>query len=133
MQQIDIDFEVWKALTAKRRDESHSYNQVLRELLGIASEGADEPAAMDLVLAGRALGGRFLPNGTQLRAKYKGAWHHAEIKDAQLVDVDGAVYDSASAAARAVTSTNVNGLTFWDVKRPSDSAWRKLMTLSRQS
>lgn len=36
--QIDIDFEVFKALTALRESEADSYNAVLRRLLGLTSQ-----------------------------------------------------------------------------------------------
>lgn len=54
--QIDIDFEVFKALTALRHNETHSYNSVLRELLKL------DPAEPYLKkIKGKILGGRFLP------------------------------------------------------------------------
>lgn len=133
MQQIDVDFEVWKALTLRRKSEGHSYNDVLRELLQLT----ETPAVLARAKTdgteknGRALGGRFLPNGTRLRSNYKGEWHHAEIVKGALIGSNGLPYDSASAAARAITNTNVNGLTFWEAKRPSDSDWRKLVALPR--
>jgi hypothetical protein len=37
--QIDIDFEVFKALTALRQSEVDSYNAVIRRLLGLQTEG----------------------------------------------------------------------------------------------
>jgi hypothetical protein len=36
--QVDIDFEVYKALTALRESESDSYNAVIRRLLGLQNE-----------------------------------------------------------------------------------------------
>ncbi len=126
MQQIEVDFDVWKALTAKRTNASHDYNDVLRDMLGLPiSEKPDADVASTVAL-GKRLGGRFLPNGSKMRATYKGALHFAEITEGQLRGNGGQVFSSASAAARAVTGTNVNGLTFWDFKRPGDSDWRKL-------
>lgn len=124
--QIDIDFEVFKALTARRESEAHSYNEVLREILNLnpKSKGPERPH-------GRHLGGRFLPNGTELRAKYKDNYYYAEIAGERLL-LEGETYASASAAARAVTGNNVNGLNFWDVKRPGDVDWKRLMTLPKE-
>lgn len=135
MQQIDIDFEVFKALTIRRKNEAHSYNEVLRELLGLSSsnqsnETGDEASNW---MDGRTFGGRFLPNGTRLRATYKQQLYEANIFDGKLVDISGRHYSSVSAAARAVTKNNVNGLTFWHVKRPSDATWRKLALLPKVS
>jgi hypothetical protein len=80
---------------------------------------------------GRVIGGRYLPEGSELRAKYKDAYYFAKIADGQLVGRDGKAFGSASAAARAVTGTNVNGLTFWEVKRPNDNNWQKLLEIPR--
>ena len=121
--QIEIDFDVFKALTGQRQSENHSYNDVLRGLLGL-------PEAADHTLRGRDVGGRFLPNGTELRSRHKGNIHIAEIISERLV-YEGRTFPSASSAARAVTGTNVNGLTFWEVKRPGDVDWRKLSALPR--
>ena len=123
--QIDIDFDVFKALTVMRQSEVHSYNDVIRDLLGLESK--DEMKGSS---EGRLLGGRFLPNGTKLRAKYKDGYYEAEIRKGGLW-YNEKRYSSASSAARAVTGTNVNGLTFWEVKRPNDFDWLKILMLAR--
>ncbi|MGN6288592.1 MAG: hypothetical protein ACTHNA_04930 [Sphingopyxis terrae] len=43
--QIDIDFEVFKALTALRQSESDSYNGVIRRLLGLSNSVGDPNSA----------------------------------------------------------------------------------------
>lgn len=49
--QIDIDFEVFKALTALRGSESDSYNAVIRRLLGLPSlAGEVAPPAVNALL-----------------------------------------------------------------------------------
>lgn len=133
MPQIDVDFDVWKALTVRRVTESHGYNDVLRDMLGLSATPPEltNPVAKPASVGGRVLGGRFLPNGSQLRATYKGAVYYAEISTNKLVDADGKVFASASAAASAITGTNVNGLTFWEVKKPTDDEWGKLISLPR--
>jgi predicted CopG family antitoxin len=147
MQQIDIDFEVFKQLTARRRSESHTYNEVIRELLEIdkgetiwtGSEdrlAEEEQAEEDFYQSrGTAKGfssrGLFLPNGTLLRATHKGANHSSQIIDGKWVSSDGMKYDSPSAAASAITKNNVNGWRFWQAKRPSDAEWRNLDMLPK--
>ncbi|WP_375426955.1 DUF2924 domain-containing protein [uncultured Sphingomonas sp.] len=133
MQQIEVDFEAWKLLTVRRDGEHHSYNDVVRELLGLCPVDAASASSTSsqVTTGGRTLGGRFLPNGSRLKARYKGQMHYAEIRDNQLIDVEGKRFGSASAAAGAITGTNVNGLTFWEVRRPSDGEWRKLVSLAR--
>lgn len=140
MQQIEIDFEVFKALTNLRESESHTYNEVLRDLLKLEKTfGRRISEQMGGFAKGFALAsaqgfmasGRLLPSGSLLRAKYKGVAYNASIIDGTWTDEDGNNHGSASAAARAITQTNVNGLTFWEVKRPSDAEWRKLDALPK--
>jgi predicted CopG family antitoxin len=142
MQQIDIDFEVFKALTALRKSETHTYNEVVRDLLGLKKtfnrQISDIGSTMSQTFGpegaqGRAVAGRFLPHGTLLRAKYKSLFYNAKILNGEWVDENGDIFPSASGAATAITGNNVNGLSFWETKRPSDSEWRKLSALPKTS
>lgn len=141
--QVEIDFDVYKALTARREHEMHTYNDVLRNLLGLESiqepEEAESPlqAASDSIA--RRLGmfgfysrGIHLPNGTMLRARYKQREHKARIVNDKWFDELEREHSSPSAAASAITGTNVNGLRFWEAKRPSDTAWLRLELLRNQ-
>ncbi|WP_081988057.1 DUF4357 domain-containing protein [Sphingomonas sp. 37zxx] len=146
--QIDIDFEVFKALTVRRANEEHSYNEVLRSLLGLDDEvspddlAAAPPANKVVVTAKRRrpinLGSdkkpfvtRYgdLPHGTCLRAIYQGQRYTASIDDGRWVAEDGTEHASPSGAAGAITGTNVNGLRFWRAKRPNDTEWQRLDVL----
>ena len=130
--QVDIDFDVYKALTALRRSEDHSYNDVLRERLKLPVGTSSEPQLRGIGgAAGRLLGGRYLPSGTELRATYKGRLYNAFIKGGELVDEGGTAHASASAAARAITKNSVNGLAFWEAKRPGDIHFQKLLSLPK--
>ena len=140
VQQIEIDFEVFKALTALRQSETHTYNEVIRDLLGLKKTGvrriSDSFGSIAQALGpgkeqGFVASGRFLPDGTTLRARYKGQEFYGFVRDGRWLDAEGAEHSSASAAARAITQTNVNGLTFWEVKRPSDTNWTKLVGLPK--
>ncbi|RIA35450.1 hypothetical protein DFR49_4227 [Hephaestia caeni] len=130
--QIDIDFEVFKELTARREHEAHTYNDVLRELLGMDSsidrlEGIGREDG--LVSGGRksfVLRDGELPDGTKLRAIYKGTGYRATIQDGRWVDSEGREHRSPSAAASAISHTNVNGLRFWHAKRPNDHDFTRL-------
>ena len=142
MQEILIDFEVFKALTAMRLNERHSYNDVIRDFLNLDSL-TDPMDAADILLEGdsisestRAVGflaargfstrGIFLPNGTILRATYKQVLHTAKIDAGRWLSENGKTQTSPSAAAKEITSTNVNGLRFWHAKRPTDLDWYRL-------
>ncbi|MEP2612455.1 hypothetical protein [Marinobacter alexandrii] len=128
MATVEIDFDVYKELTARRATEATTYNDVIRDLLGIGreSETAKEKKA---AIAGLELKGVFLPNGTQLRVTYKGETYTAEIRDGAWIGSDGVRRNTPSDAACAITQTNVNGWRFWKVKRPSDTRWQVLNAL----
>lgn len=58
--QIEIDFDVFKELTASRRAETVSYNDMLRELLNLPESRITSPVAVE----GWTWKGVTLPNGT---------------------------------------------------------------------
>jgi hypothetical protein len=70
--------------------------------------------------------GLLLPNGTVLRARYKGLEYRAEIQSDTWVDGNGQRYFSPTAAAKAITGNSVNGWRFWEAWRPGDDKWRRL-------
>jgi hypothetical protein len=128
MPTIDIDFEVYKALTVRREVESDTYNDVVRGLLGLqrskASATAGSAKANGANKAWVSKGVMF-PEGTEFRANYKGQMKTARIKNGRLVLDGKGASSSLSHAARLVTNTSVDGWTFWEVKRPADIEWRK--------
>jgi hypothetical protein len=115
---IDIDFDVFKALTNRRSSESVTYNDVLREMLGLPSATASPQASGD----GWTWKGVTLPNGTELRAEYKGQAYFAKIEGGKWMQ-NGKPRSSPSAAAYAITQSGINGWWFWSVKRPGDVIW----------
>ncbi len=142
---IDIDFEVFRALTALRQSESDGYNDVIRRLLNLPDREAElRPGEVDIpglsVVSHNALapeaGGVwfsnvFLPNGTAFRATYKGKTYRAWIKKSQWVDESGIVRTSPSDAATSITGNNVNGWRFWFARRPQDEDWQRMDALKR--
>jgi len=137
---IQVSLDVFKELTA-RLQEGQTHDDVVRELLELDSVAEPEPPNpfehLDQFSTGimRGLGGPasgfhsrglWLPNGTQLRARYKQRLYQAQIADGKWVDSKGNEFSSPSAAATAITLTNVNGLRFWEAKRPTDNGWRRL-------
>lgn len=159
--QIEIDFEVFKALTALRMSETDSYNHVLRRLLKLPPPPAFEEIANALAQAatgvqdsskprglfgGRtnaltgmatnsllaaALGGVWfngihLPDGTRLKATYKGTQYDAVINEGKWVGSDGITRSSPSDAASAISNTNVNGWRFWHALLPNSNEWMRL-------
>lgn len=127
MATVEIDFDVYKELTARRATETTTYNDVIRDLLGMGAE--PEVPTPGAGSGGLEMKGVFLPNGTQLSVTYKGQTYTAEIKDGAWIGSDGVRRNTPSDAACAITQTNVNGWRFWKVKRPSDTRWKVLNSL----
>lgn len=136
--QIEVDFEVFKALTMLRQSENHTYNEVLRDLLGLQKtlgrQLGDQLGGITAAFGpkpntGFASRGLYLPDGTLLRAKYKHRTYEARIEKGKWLFPDDREFASPSGAANAITGTQVNGLRFWEARRPSDTEWRKLDAL----
>ena len=125
MRQIEIDFDVFKELTAKLENEGDNYNGVLRRLLKLAAPAlAKSPPTKQ---AGRAWvsKGVTFDHDSEFRANYKGQMFTARVSDGRLMISEHGASSSLSHAARLITNTSVDGWTFWEVKRPTDSHWRK--------
>ncbi len=134
---LEVDFDVYKAVFARRANESVTENDVLRELLGLPprEEHSASPAEPmnprdtsspeDWVVKGV----RF-PAGTNFRASYKGRTYSGRVEGGALV-VDGKSYDSPSAAAVAITGNAVNGWRFWECRLPAKSTWQIIERLRR--
>ena len=130
MRTIEVDFDVYKALTLRRPSESVSENDVLRELLGLsrrkaAASGADSPAPGDWVTKGI----RF-PAGTEFRANYKGQTYLARVDSGALV-LNGERFDTPSSAAMSITKNPVNGWTFWECRLPGQASWQMIKALRK--
>ena len=128
MTTIEIDFDVYKALTLKRENEAVTYNAVLRDVLGLGSSTTSPPPPSG---QGVIMQGVHLPEGTQFRVIYKGQNYTAEIKGSKWIGSDGATRRSPSDAATAITGNNVNGWRFWSYKMPGDASWQKMSNLQK--
>lgn len=136
---IEIDFEVFKAITARRPSQHVTENDVLRSLLGLPAKSKLEVAVSALGEGVAAMAGsrpgdvwvcksvRF-PVNSHLRAKYQGRTVQAEIK-VDGIHVAGKVANSPSQAAHFVTNTNVNGWTFWEARFPGQQGWTPIQAL----
>lgn len=131
MPTIQVDFDVFKALTARRATEDVSENDVLRELLRLPAQPV-RPARSDLPAPGDWITkGVRVPAGTELRATYKGQTYLARV-DAAALELNGKKFDSPSAAAMSITRHPVNGWTFWKYRLPGQAKWTDLNDLRRQ-
>ena len=130
MRTIEVDFDVFKAITIRRPTEDVTENDVLRELLGLPPRrvrGADNPnlGKGDWI----AKGVRF-PEGTEFRATYKGQLYLGRVEAGALA-LSGQRYDTPSAAAVAVTGNPVNGWTFWECRLPGQANWQTIRQLRK--
>jgi hypothetical protein len=116
---IEVDFEVFKELTVRRASENVTYNDVIRELLGLKSAATTTPKPNGVWV----YKGVPFPDGTELRATYKGKTYTAEVRGGSLI-LNGLRQTSPSAAGSHITKNSVNGWDFWEVKRPGDASWR---------
>lgn len=127
MNTIEVDFEVLKALFNKRATESVTYNDVLREILGLKL-GPRTSAATSILTSSSndwiSKGVRF-PVGTEFRAKHKGQVYFGKVEAGALL-IQGRSFRSPSEAAVFITNNSVNGWTFWEARRPGEENWRTL-------
>ena len=116
MVDIEVDFDVYKALTLQRKSETHGYNDVLREMLKLPAKakGADRGTGNPWVSEGVTF-----PNGTEFRATTKGKLHTGRIENGKFI-VDGKAFAGLSPAAKHLTGYSQNGWKFWSCKRPGD-------------
>lgn len=131
MHTIEVDFDVFKQLTIRRATEDVSYNDVIRELLGLdhAKVGAAEKTTNPSPDGWVAKGVRF-PSGTEFRANYKNQLRTGHVEGGMLI-VNGQCYNSPSAAAVSITGGPVNGWRFWECRLPGASSWQLIERLRR--
>jgi len=137
---LEVDFDVYKTVFARRANESVTENDVLRELLGLPPKQAPAVPPQATTPPSRAFDGtppvdwvvknvRF-PQGTDFRATYKGKAYTGRVQGGTLV-VDGKSYESPSAAAVAITGNAVNGWRFWECRLPGKATWQLIEGLRR--
>jgi hypothetical protein len=115
---VSIDFEVFKALTAKLESPTDTYNSVLRRVLGLSalkSRAAESGRESDPEKREWRRDGAVFAYGTEFRATYKGTMYYARVQDGGLV-LNGVKHYSPSSAAMAITKNPVNGWRFWQCR-----------------
>ncbi len=132
MKSIEIDFDVEKALFLRRTSEEVSYNDVLRDLLGLGPK--KNPTISTNTTEGQgdwvSKGVRF-PSGTAFRATYKGKTYYGKVEAGALV-VENKRYDSPSSAAVDITGNMVNGWIFWECQMPGRTSWQMIKSLRKK-
>ena len=128
MRTIEVDFDVFKALTLRRPSEDVTENDVLRELLGLPTRRAVKPLDTNSTQGDWVAKGITFPSGTEFRATYKGQTYLARVENGALV-LNGQPFDSPSAAAVSITGNPVNGWTFWECRLPGRTSWQIIKAL----
>jgi hypothetical protein len=141
MERIEIDFDVFKALTSLRDSEFTTYNDAIRELLvrleylkpvkkPIAEQKPTEPPTVAFVSKGV-----IFPHGTEFRAHYKGQAYMASVENGAIVfnnkSLSGKRFSSFSGAATEITKRPVDGWTFWKCRMLGELSWRTCNELRR--
>lgn len=129
---IEIDFDVYKEITARRESPEMTPNDVLRKQFDLDPALPNHEANGQRVEYGEpwVWKGVTFPHGTEFRAAYKGKTYHAKAEDGALV-YEGEKFKSPSPAARAVTGNSVNGWIFWECKMPDKKNWILIDELKR--
>ena len=140
MHTIEIDFDVFKKLTNLREAEHVTYNDVLRQALGLSSVASPENVSARVSVRDGGRGGVgsgswttkgiVFPVTTEFRATHKGKLVSGRVEAGALV-VNGKRYETPSAAAVAITETSVNGWKFWECRLPGSSSWQLIASLRR--
>jgi len=129
MAAIEVDFEVFKALTVRRTSESMTENDVIRSLLGLGDQASKPTTGNENTneIAWVCKGVAF-PHGTEFRATYKGQLYSGVVSEGALV-VQGKRFTSPSSAAVAITGSPVNGWRFWECLLPERKQWKVIAEL----
>lgn len=120
MKEIEVDFDVWRELTALRRSEADTYSDVIRRLI----DGGSSRTVVRTGKDGKAWHpkGVRIPEGTHFRTTYQGEEHTGRVEGGALV-VNGERFSSPSAAGSSITGYPVNGWTFWKCRLPDEDRW----------
>jgi hypothetical protein len=137
--QIEVDFEVIKALWAERKSEEESDNDVLRRILKMPPKnagGASKSGGSGSDSKAWAWKGVSLPASTRLRMKYLSQTYEGEVRDGKWW-INDRFFTTPSEAAdnlartRKGTRPSLDGWRYWYVKRPSDRDWIPLDDLRK--
>ncbi|MEW6658854.1 MAG: hypothetical protein AB1424_09360 [Thermodesulfobacteriota bacterium] len=130
MQTIEIDWDVFKEITIRRKNEDITPNDVLREVFGLEPRQGPRTQKAQSGKPWVAKGVVF-PHGTEFRGFHKGKLYYAKVDDGSLT-LNGEKFASPSAAAVSITGNSVNGWVFWECKLPGKVNWQSINTLRKK-
>jgi hypothetical protein len=129
MQTIEIDFDVLKEITVRRKHAGITPNDVLRDVFGL------EPRQDSLTQKAQSgkpwvVKGVVFPHGTEFRSSYKGQMYYARVDNGSLL-LNEKKFSSPSAAAMSITKNSINGWKFWECKLPGNHNWQIIIALRK--
>lgn len=130
MPSINVDFDVFKALTARRPSEDVSENDVLRQVFGLPPKRPGQSEVVAVTPGDWMTKGVRFPAGTEFRATYKGQTYLGRVEGGALV-LNGKRFDTPSAAAMSIADSPVNGWTFWEARLPGQAGWTMIKALRK--
>lgn len=130
MQTIEIDFDVFKEITVRRKHEGITPNDVLREVFGLEPR---QGPTIQRVQSGKpwVVKGVVFPHGTEFRGFHNGQMFLAKVNDGFLV-YNGKKFSSPSGAASEVRGYQEDGWRFWECKFPGKENWQKIKPLKEK-
>ena len=126
---VPITQDLYRALLRRYSRGVHSVvEDVLRDFLERTSDDVCEETA---ATNGLWFGSVYLPEGTRLRTRYRGAYRYMQVaKDA--IEYEGRAFPSVAQAVNFVRGqTSNNAWKVLEIQRPNDPSWVPADTLRR--
>ncbi len=126
MASIDVDFDVYRELTSRRTSEEVSYNDVLRQLLGLPPKSFDPQAAKSQApTSDWKAGGLTFAEFTEIKLTHKGTVHQGRVEKGAFV-LKGKSYPALEELVNEITQGNPQDWIFWSQRKPGESTWTEL-------
>ncbi len=126
MASIEIDFEVYRELTSRRASEEMSYNDVLRQMLGLPPKPMESGLAKTETEAQDwKVGPIVFSEFTEIKLTHKGKVHAGRVEKGAFV-MQGKAYAILDELVQEITEGNPQDWIFWSQRRPGESSWTEL-------
>jgi hypothetical protein len=128
---IEIDFDVFKAITVRRETEETTANDVLRLVFKLppANQKQAEDGQNNALVWSHA--GVDFPEGTEFMAKLRENTYTMKVEGGKLM-LDGEQVYSPSEAAKKLAGHSRNGWFFWFCRFPGHKDWVLLNNLRQR-
>lgn len=126
---VPLDRELYQAIVARYPSGVGSLiEDVVWNFLERTAETVDDLDLVPQASRGYAWGSLFLPDRTEIRMKYRGNYHYAQVREDEII-YDGKMYSPSKLACKIANGTSRNAwISLW-IKRPNDSEWHRADSL----